>query len=228
MDEIKTPDNAVNFMMASLLKNVRPDDEVEAAEELQREKARADHLDDVLKCGIGSKFNDADFSNYEAKEYETIKTVRELIKYAENPGRKTAFLLGNVGLGKTHLGVAILKTCRRSPAYVSMREACIELAVSRSFKADKNTKEVLDGYSRSGMLVIDEIGRGSDTSDEKLFLSYVMNKRYENNRPTVLITNLAYDAVKTLLGADIIDRILETGKSFTLTGESYRATHKDV
>jgi DNA replication protein DnaC len=61
------------------------------------------------------------------------------------------------------------------------------------------------------LLILDEVGVqfGSDT--EKLLLFDVLNERYEQRKPTLLLSNLALDGVKAFLGERIYDRLREDG-----------------
>jgi DNA replication protein DnaC len=51
----------------------------------------------------------------------------------------------------------------------------------------------------------------------------VLNARYANQRPTILIGNLTADELEEYLGERIMDRLLESGSAVVpFTWESYR------
>jgi DNA replication protein DnaC len=89
--------------------------------------------------------------------------------------------------------------------------------------SEKSEEDVIRSFSEPDLLVVDEVGVqfGSDT--EKLYLTEIINNRYERKMPTVLISNLNFEELEKSLGTRIIDRFFE-GKSAILkfTWESYR------
>jgi DNA replication protein DnaC len=60
-------------------------------------------------------------------------------------------------------------------------------------------------------LIIDEVGMqfGSDT--EKMIIFDIIDGRYNNMLPTILISNLELSEVKELIGDRSIDRLREDG-----------------
>ena len=189
---------------------------------MDAEKEKEKHAKDVRDSGVGEKFWGSSFENYVVENETQRKAVYLLKNYAKDPKDKAILLLGNCGLGKTHLVTAMMYECKLKPKFVTMREICIEMEVSRSFKADKNTKQVLMEYATAPLLVVDEICRGTNEKDEQMFHSFVLGYRYDNRLPTVKISNFPYEAVKKTLGKDIIDRLKEISTSLIIEGESWR------
>lgn len=61
---------------------------------------------------------------------------------------------------------------------------------SSDYHAKINRVSLMNYYSTTPMLVIDEIGRSMQQAKEDSILNYVLRRRYENMLPTVLISNL--------------------------------------
>jgi DNA replication protein DnaC len=82
--------------------------------------------------------------------------------------------------------------------------------------------EIIELYTKPGLLVIDEIGVqfGSDT--EKLYISEIINDRYEAMRPTLLLGNIKLSELTEQLGDRPIDRFREGGKIVQFDWDSYR------
>ena len=83
---------------------------------------------------------------------------------------------------------------------------------------------LIEFYSRLDLLVIDEVGVqfGSDT--EKMFMFDIIDGRYQEMKPTILISNLAIEGIKKLMGERIIDRLREDGgKAVSFDWPSYRS-----
>ena len=81
----------------------------------------------------------------------------------------------------------------------------------------------MDRLSKVGLLIIDEIGIqfGSDT--EKLLISEIIDNRYQNLLPTVLISNLDLAGIKSCIGERSYDRLREDGgKVVAFNWDSHR------
>lgn len=72
------------------------------------------------------------------------------------------------------------------------------------------------------LLVIDEVGvqRGSD--DEKATLTDVINQRYRDMRPTILLTNLPGNDLKELLGPRVMSRLTEKATFVSFKWDDWR------
>src|SRR5262249_34166670 len=80
------------------------------------------------------------------------------------------------------------------------------------------------------VLVIDEVGYLSHSSDAANVLFHVVNERHLRRRPVVFTTNKPLASWgRVLHDADlaeaILDRVLERGRVLELRGESYRTRH---
>ncbi len=74
------------------------------------------------------------------------------------------------------------------------------------------------------LLIIDEVGSqfGSDT--EKLFIFEIIDGRYQEMKPTILISNLDINGIKESIGERCVDRLREGGGSMiAFNWESSRA-----
>ena len=61
------------------------------------------------------------------------------------------------------------------------------------------------------LLILDEVGMQFGSDAERLLLFDVLNGRYEELKPTVLIGNLAVDALPDYLDIRLLDRLRENG-----------------
>lgn len=135
---------------------------------------------------------------------------------------QTIIFLGAVGTGKTHLASGIIYECgglyRLAPAIVE------EIRRAKSFSARETEAEILDGYGRAILLVIDEIGRGVAAAEEQYMLYQIINERYNRRKPTVLISNQNKKDFLNFVGIAAADRLTESAQVVEFTGQSYRAT----
>jgi DNA replication protein DnaC len=61
------------------------------------------------------------------------------------------------------------------------------------------------------LLILDEVGMQFGSDAERLLLFDVLNGRYEELKPTVLIGNLAVDTLPDYLDIRLLDRLRENG-----------------
>ena len=200
------------------------DAEVEAREkkleEQQRQEKERIKYENYTKCGVGAKYFDKSIENFMPRNENDAK-IKESIKYfVSNPTNKVLLFYGNYGTGKTHLACGILRELEG--LYVTSQKLCIEYETGADFNAKKNRLEVINTYSRSRMLVIDEVGRSFNKTLEQNLLNYIISERYANNLPIVLITNLSKKDFVEFLGLAVFDRLTETCISLEFSGESYR------
>lgn len=136
-----------------------------------------------------------------------------------------AAVVGNRGTGKTCLAAALVRASARRGASVRYAKAMdIFLTVRASFRADSKTSELtaLAAFIQPQLLVIDEMQERGETKWEDRLLNYVIDKRYDAQRDTILIANLTELQLATQLGASIASRIDEAGGVIECAGESFR------
>ena len=97
-----------------------------------------------------------------------------------------------------------------------------------NFKSPQTEEEVFNDYSTVKFLVIDEVGRSLKCEKEIEILSYILRKRYDNQLPTIVISNLEKKVLMKNLGEAVVDRLRETATSIEFTGESYRILKRKV
>jgi hypothetical protein len=108
---------------------------------------------------------------------------------------------GPVGVGKTHLACAMVaEYCKRRNAMYTTA-----YSMSRRIMADKGAEH----FNKQSLLVIDEVNRTFDTKAERDRFFDLVNYRYENEMPMVLVGNIQTSELKELLGEAVADRIRE-------------------
>ena len=177
-------------------------------------------------ANIPVRYEKKGFKNYDEDFCEKkghIETVKEFVTNGEGTG---LILLGSNGTGKTHIAIAALKM------WISHHLKSVlfteSVKIVRNIKSSWDTKtkteaEVIAKYTNPSLLIVDEIGVqfGSDT--ERLYLTEILNDRYNGMKPTIIIGNVDMSELKTIVGDRIIDRFREGGKVIVFAGESYRA-----
>jgi DNA replication protein DnaC len=197
----------------------------------QREIANEERIARLKEMNIGKKFWDEDFTTFNPYTPELQHFFNICTAFTSDPGGRMLVMLGNHGNGKNHLAAAALK--KLGGYMYSVFE--MELLIRKTYKSTTTTNE-WDFYNRlcnAPLLVINEIGKHKLGDWEQFFMSYIINKRYENMMPIILISNTHLKencpdggncemCFERYLGDDVISRIIECGESMTFTGEDYR------
>ena len=129
-------------------------------------------------------------------------------------------------MGKTHLGSSIIRDA--GGTFISVEEMIFKYECSMDFHSETNRVNLMNFYSTTPMLVIDEIGRSMQQAKEDAILNYVLRRRYENMLPTVLISNLQKTDLMKKLGDAVVDRLKETCQCVEFVGESYRPEKRKI
>lgn len=158
---------------------------------------------------------------YEGKSFvastPAMKAVRSQAKmfrdFIVNEKRwATLVLVGTTGTGKTLMACEFAQSLIRN----------LSLSVRYS-TANGMIKEIQGSYGREGksedteiarfvqydLLIIDEIDAKADKENANLLLNEVINRRYMNERPVIIITNQAFDNLAQYVGDRVDSRLHE-------------------
>ena len=188
----------------------RREAEAHAVEERRRARARR-----YRKAGLPLRFWEQDFDAYHTRTVEQRKALATIRRYATQFAtfveRGTCLLLcGQSGTGKTHLAVALAKTLLDEGYDVHFSGVRLLLREIRGSHEERES-ETIQRRVRHDLLILDEVGMQFGSEVERLLLFDVLNGRYEELKPTVLISNLAVDALPDYLDFRLVDRLRENG-----------------
>lgn len=130
-------------------------------------------------------------------------------------------LHGKRGNGKTRMA-AELAVYVGSSRYRTAMRFFLEVRATYKKRSETTELEVMDELIKAKLLILDEIQERGETAFEDRLLTHVIDARYAAMRPTVLIANLAKSELAESLGASIVDRARENGKSIEFNWTSYR------
>lgn len=208
-----------------------------AREEARQKRQDAEANDRLIKAmfqrsGIPPRFQSRTFDTYQAAERGQMKALTVSRAYAESwPSQLengTGLIFsGGPGTGKTHLSCAIAHAVIQkgsSALFTTVGDAM--RSIKRSYDRDANMSEAdaIRALEEPSLQILDEIGADYGTDHSKALLFDIFNKRYENVRPTIVLTNLDAPALREYLGDRIIDRMREGGgKMIVFDWQSHRA-----
>lgn len=195
------------------------------------ERARI-HLEAMLgQAAIPRRFQDRSLDNFVAETPEQQRALSIAREFAENFAQHAErgegiVMSGMPGTGKSHLATAILQSVM--PSSVGLYITCASLirAVRATWSRDSERTEVdvLRELGTVALLVIDEVGVSGGTDNEQALIFDVLDRRYRDMRPTILLTNLDKSGFKTFVGDRVFDRLTETARWVTFEWGSYRLT----
>jgi len=134
-------------------------------------------------------------------------------------------LCGPRGTGKTQLAESVIRVAsdRGTPSrYIHIMQFLMAVKGAYGNDAERSEAAVVSEFIRPALLVIDEIQERGDTPWENRLLSYMIDRRYNSGRDTLLIANLLPDSLINSLGDSIVSRMSETGGIIECTWPSYR------
>lgn len=153
--------------------------------------------------------------------------VTDLFRMQFIEHKANAVLLGGVGLGKTHLALALAHSACLENIPVLFTTAVQIVNTLGAAQATHNLHKALKAYLKPRLLVIDELGFvPMDKESADLFFQ-VISSRYEQSS-TVITTNIAYNEWAGIfdnnapIAAAILDRLVHHCYTIVIEGDSYR------
>ena len=165
--------------------------EQEQKEEQERieEQKKVLHIQKCKRLNISPEFYFVTLDDYipETKaQEEAKKAVAELIE--KKSGK--IILLGNNGCGKTMLGS--IACMAMDGCIYTMYEISTMIRQSYTSKAVKSELEILEDLIEPQLLVIDEVGRISNSEAVQNWFSFLLDKRHSRKKATILNGNLHF------------------------------------
>jgi DNA replication protein DnaC len=186
-------------------------------------------------AGIPLRFEGKTLSGYRVtteKQREALEACQRVVS-AFRDGKQVPNLLmvGKPGTGKSHLCCGIVLELYRSKSVrrVDLPDLIREIRATWAKNSQRSEDDVLDFYGSLDLLILEEVGTGSGSDDEKARIFQVINRRYESMLPTIVVTNLKFEALVEEMGERVIDRLREGERSvLVFNWESERATAGDT
>jgi DNA replication protein DnaC len=173
--------------------------------------------------GVPSNLLNATLDNWtprDDQERAHLEVVRAFLKVL----RGFLILLGDVGVGKSHLAVGVLRICR----YGRFVKQSTFLRQLRDTYRDRQAEDPIEAYQKAELLVLDEIGVTSGGRDEAPAIYEVLDYRYGERKPTILTANVSWDELKGILGNRMSDRLREAAfRILEFGGPSHRGEARD-
>ena len=159
------------------------------------------------------------------------KQIEELASLVFVKKHENIIFLGQPGVGKTHLAIALGYKAvmhRYKVRFTSITEL---ISDANKAKREKKYDAFLKNITISSVLIIDEIGYFNMSKEDANHFFQIISARYEKSS-TILTSNLVFSQWAQVFGGDkivtaaILDRILHHSHVINIQGESYRLKEK--
>lgn len=173
------------------------------------------------------------FSNFSLDYYPDTDDIKRKMtsvfsfckNYAEDFDPKKAeslLFIGDAGLGKTHLTLAIVGAVIKKgfmPVY-GPAENLFSLVENEKFSGQN--KGSYDMMINCDLLVIDDLGAEMATTFTKSVLYNLINTRMLSKKPTIINTNLSISEIEKIYSARIVSRLIGNYNAFRFLGNDIR------
>lgn len=203
---------------------------LEAQDAARRAAAEAkQHEDRLNRAGIPNRFRSRTLASFVADTPPKQRALAVAQDFAASFRDKYAtganlIFAGLPGTGKSHLALGIAQAImpQWNSVYVTARELVMRLRATWRPDSEVSEVELQQTFTRTHLLIIDEIGVQFGTEAERTQLFAIIDERYREERPSIMLTNLDVEGFKTFIGQRAFDRLRECGEWIGFDWESYR------
>jgi len=180
--------------------------------------------------GVPLRYDSKTLNAYRAEsvgQQKALAAARRIVE-AILAGQEAPNLIfsGAPGTGKSHLSCGIILELykRFNVCRIDLPDLIREIRATWRRDSQRSEESVLNWYGTLDLLILEEIGTGAGSDDEKARVFQVMNRRYESMLPTILVSNLSVPELEKEAGERVVDRMREGDRSLVIFDwESMRA-----
>jgi DNA replication protein DnaC len=161
----------------------------------------------LQQARIPARYQSCELANFKTEGDPSLTTARMVVEgfIEEYPLNRTGLMfIGSIGGGKTHLAVAAIRELisRKGVPCLFCEYRELLKQIQDSYNNDSQTTElkVLRPIFETDVLVLDELGAVKPSQWVWDTVSFILNTRYNDNRTTIITTNLLDEAALGVTG----------------------------
>lgn len=168
--------------------------------------------------------------NYETGNKQQTKNRHVIMQYLREftpENHKGALLMGEPGLGKTHLAVAILRDLMNrglTGIFYNVVDLLDDIKQSYDAKTGDGGREIARLLETMDVVVLDDLGAERMTPWVNDRLYAIINGRYQEGRTLIVTTNLSDADLRERVGYRILSRLYEMCHVIPVEGTDYRVS----
>lgn len=188
-------------------------------QELERKRSQF-RIVQQSSARIPKRFAEKTFTDFVVSSPAQQVALEACADYVDNFSKhrregRCMLLLGKVGTGKTHLAIAaanhLINESMVKAIYRTVGTLIGEIRATFNERSGESEAHILREVIGADLLVLDEVGATKQSEFELATLFSIINGRYEQCRPTIIVSNLSPSELNDALGARCVDRIRENG-----------------
>lgn len=180
---------------------------------------RTSYLDALARrSGVSARYLGVRWSHMRIISSEQRQVLNAILQYAKgfNDMRERGVSmawLGRPGTGKTMLASLLTMHVIRAGHGVLLTDwadVVADLQRAQRFDSDRDVRRVYQDLIYPDLLIIDEIEAEIDAKSRR-DMQRIIDKRYKEVKPSVLIGNLSHDEFRDAVGDRVLSRIRQDG-----------------
>lgn len=179
--------------------------------------------ENVIPLGYQARYANSDFDNLQDPKppehvLEAVRFYAMEIASEVEPSGRGLYLWGPNGTGKTHLAVAVARTCKHAIF-------CNTLHLFDALKESYTTGEscrIFEASRWARLLILDDLGSERPTGWVQERLYALLNTRWDEMLPTVFTSNYSPRELENIIGTRSASRVLGTCLTINIDGPDHR------
>ncbi|MFM2633794.1 ATP-binding protein [Vibrio alginolyticus] len=203
--------------------------EVEKQSQVAFQNYQQSKVQDLLgRSGVGKKHQKCRFTNYVTDnqgQRQAFSVSRRWVSEFLEGDSKNFIFSGSTGTGKNHLACAManaLMTRNKTVLVITVAELMMKIRDKYNRQSNVTEAQFLKYLSQVDLLALDEVGVQRMNDHEAIMINTIIDSRYTNEKATGILTNLKSDDLTQVLGARVMERLLENCEWVSFTWESFR------
>lgn len=188
------------------------------------------------KARIPARFKDCRFKRFITEGNDAAEIAKNgckeyaklLLTESDPQNIGSLILAGNCGTGKTFLACAIANALidRKKSVRYWTANGIVRAVRSTWNSSSRDCRQPSFSYDADliepDLLIIDEVGVQAGSENEQQIIFDVINARYNEMRPVIVISNEDIEGITRFLGPRTFDRLCENGQAIGFSWASYR------